>query len=64
MSLSKIKKLLCAHRITRFTAEEVKDILQAPVLKLAEGAVEAATEHILLLLPQVLGPRTRVTIFS
>lgn len=53
MSLSRIKRLLCAHRISRFTAEEVKDILQAPALNLAEAAAEAATEHLLLILPQV-----------
>ncbi len=42
MSLSTIKKLLCAHRISRLTAEKVKNILQTPAFNLAGGAAEAA----------------------
>ena len=53
LSLARIRKLLSLHRISRFTAEEVQNTLRTPALKLAEGAAEAASEHVLLLLPQV-----------
>ncbi len=53
MSLARIRRLLSLHRISRFTAEEVQNTLRAQALKLAAGAAEAASEHVLLLLPQV-----------
>ena len=53
LSLARIRRLLSSHRISRFTAEEVQNTLRTPALKLAEGAAEAASEHVLLLLPQV-----------
>ncbi len=52
LSLARIKRLLSSHRITRFSAEEVKNVLQTPALNLAKGAAEAASDHVLLLLPQ------------
>lgn len=53
LSLARIRKLLGSHRISRFTAEEVQNTLRTSALQLAEGAAEAASEHVLLLLPQV-----------
>lgn len=53
LSPGRIRRLLSLHRIKRFTAEEVQNTLRTPALKLAEGAVDAASEHVLLLLPQL-----------
>jgi transposase len=48
-----VERILRAHRISRFTAAEVLDILKAPPLPVADGVVEAATQHIALLLPRL-----------
>ena len=49
----RIERLLRAHRIRRVSADEVVSALQAPALTVAPGVVDAATEHIALLLPRL-----------
>jgi len=51
---ARLALVLAAHRITRFTVEGVLSILRATPLSLADGAAEAACEHVLLLLPQIV----------
>ena len=51
MSLARIRRLLSLHRISRFSAEEVQNTIRTPALTLAECVAEAASEHVLLLLP-------------
>ena len=53
LRLAQIERMLSTHRITRFTAEEVRNVLRTQPLTLAEGAAQAASEHVVLLLPQV-----------
>ena len=48
-----IERLLRQHRIRRLRAEDVLAALRAPALHVAPGVVEAATEHIALLLPRL-----------
>lgn len=48
-----IERLLRQHRIRRLSAQDALDALRAPALKVAPGVVEAATEHIFLLLPRL-----------
>lgn len=48
-----IERLLRQHRIRRLNAEDVLAALRAPALRVAPGVVEAATEHIALLLPRL-----------
>jgi hypothetical protein len=48
-----IERLLRQHRIRRLSAQEVLAELHAPALHVAPGVVEAATEHIALLLPRM-----------
>jgi transposase len=50
---SSVKRILREHRISRVTAPEALAILKAPPLPVAEGVVEAATQHIALLLPRL-----------
>ncbi len=47
----KVERLLKAHRIRRIKAAEVIEQLNVAALQLAPGAVDAASEHVLLLLP-------------
>jgi transposase len=49
----RLQQLLAKHRIRRWTAEKVGEILTAPPLPLAAGSAEAIGEHALLLLPQL-----------
>ena len=49
----RLQQLLAKHRIRRWTAEKVGEILTAPPLPLAAGSAEAISEHALLLLPQL-----------
>ena len=49
----RVERLLHAHRIRRLSAEEVVSALQAPALTVAPGVIDAATEHIALLLPRL-----------
>lgn len=51
LSSAKVEKLLKKFRIRRHTAEEVLTELRAEPLRLAPGAAEAISEHVLLLLP-------------
>jgi transposase len=51
LSKSRIEKLLRSYRIRRFDAEEIQQALRVPALQLAPGAAEAASEHVLLILP-------------
>jgi transposase len=51
LKLVAVKQLLSSYRIRRLSAEEVLETLRAPALRLASGAAEAASEHVLLLLP-------------
>src|SRR5690349_1697243 len=48
-----IERLLRQHRIRRLNAQAVLIALRAPALYVAPGVVEAATEHIALLLPRL-----------
>jgi transposase len=50
---ARVQHILTAHRIRKFTADEVLATLKATPLVLAAGAGEAACEHVLLLLPQI-----------
>jgi transposase len=51
---NRISQILARHRISRFTTEQVVAILREPSLQLAPGAAEAASEHILFLLPRII----------
>lgn len=53
LKLAKVKAILRAHRIRRVTAEQVLEQLRQPALRLAPGAAEAASEHMLMLLPRL-----------
>jgi transposase len=53
LKLAKVKAILRAHRIRRVTAEQVLEQLRQPALRLAPGAAEAASEHVLMLLPRL-----------
>jgi transposase len=48
-----IERLLRQYRIRRLNAHDVLTALRAPALQVAPGVVEAATEHIALLLPRL-----------
>lgn len=50
---AKIQRILSTHRIRRIDGQKVRDILQAPALRLAPGAAEAASEHAVMLLPRL-----------
>jgi transposase len=45
---SSIEKLLRSHRIRRWTADQVLEVLRGPALTVAPGTVEAATAHLRL----------------
>lgn len=49
----RIGQLLGAHRIRRLSVEDVVSALRKPALYVAPGVVEAAGEHIALLLPRL-----------
>jgi hypothetical protein len=51
LSVTKITRILQQHRIRRIDGAEVHEILAEPALRLAPGAAEAASEHVLVLLP-------------
>jgi transposase len=53
LSEKKIAKILNRYRIRRTSAQEVRVILAALPIRLANGAAEAASEHALLLLPRL-----------
>lgn len=58
-SKAKIKNLLQTHRIRRWDAPSIEAILRERPLTLAPGAMEAASENMLLLLPQLRLYRTQ-----
>jgi transposase len=51
--VARVTQLLRAHRIRRLQADGVVTALRTPALFVAPGVVEAATEHIALLLPRL-----------
>ena len=51
LTRARVEKLLRSHRIRRLTAEEIVAQQKAPPLRLAPGAVDAPSEHVILLLP-------------
>lgn len=53
LSAGGLRQLLARHRIRRFDAQQLKAVLAAAPLRLAPGAAEAASEHVLLLLPKL-----------
>jgi hypothetical protein len=55
LTVARLKQLLSKHRIHRWTAEELHDILVTLPLTLAAGSADAISEHalLLLLLPQL-----------
>ena len=53
VSTSKITKLLKESRIRRLDGEAVRQVLEEQALQLAPGAAEAASEHVLLILPRL-----------
>ena len=53
LTVGRLRRLLAKHRIRRWSAEAIADVLRAPALPLSVGSVEAASEHALLLLPQL-----------
>jgi len=53
LELARVQGLLGSHRIRRIAAEKVLEELKKPALRLAPGAEEAASEHVLLLLPRL-----------
>jgi transposase len=50
---TQIARILDQHRIRRLNAQQVHEILASKPLSMATGAAEAATEHVLLLLPRL-----------
>src|SRR5262249_23661651 len=53
LTVARLKQLLSKHRIRRWTAEQLHDVLVSPPLPLAAGSADAISEHALLLLPQL-----------
>lgn len=53
LTRARVEKILRSHRIRRLTAEEIVAQLKALPLRLTPGAVEAASEHVLLLIPRL-----------
>ena len=53
LSRPNITKLLRSNRIQRLDADGIKQALAVPALRLAPGAAEAASEHVLLILPML-----------
>lgn len=51
LSRSKIEKLLSSHHIRRWAAGDIQQALGVAALPLSPGTAEAASEHVLLLLP-------------
>lgn len=53
LTRSRVERILKAHRIRRLKADEIIEALKVRPLQLAPGAVEAASEHVLLHLPKL-----------
>ena len=50
---ARIEQILRSNRIRRLSADDIVAQLQGPALQLAPGAAEAASEHVLLLIPRL-----------
>ena len=59
LRLQRVERLLREHRVRRLSAADVIAALHAPALQVAPGVVEAASEHIALLLPRLRLVRTQ-----
>jgi transposase len=53
LQAKRVERLLRQHRIRRWSPQEVIATLREPALRVAPGVVEAASEHIALLLPRL-----------
>jgi len=53
LKLPRLEKILSRHRIRRFSAAELTELLKQPPLPMAPGAAEALAESALLLIPQL-----------
>lgn len=53
LSVGKLRGLLKRHRIRRWSAEEVKDVLGAKALHVAPGVAEATSRRVALLVPRL-----------
>jgi hypothetical protein len=53
VTLSRLRQLLSRHKIRRWSAEEVKQILSEPALPVAPGTADVVSEHVLLQLPHL-----------
>jgi transposase len=53
LTLKRIEKLLCQCKIRRIEPAEVAAALRGPTFSLSTGTVEAASEHIVMLLPHL-----------
>jgi len=53
LTLKRIEKLLRECKIRRIEAAEVAAVLRGPAFSLSAGTVEAASEHVLMLLPHL-----------
>ncbi len=53
LKVSRLKRLLAQHRIRRWSAEQIAEILASPPLPLTAGSAEALVEHVLLMIPRL-----------
>jgi transposase len=53
LTVGRVSKVLQQHHIRRLNAEQVVGALRGPVFSLAAGTIEAASEHVLLLIPHL-----------
>ncbi len=53
LKASRLRQLLAKHRIRRWSAEQIGEILSSPPLPLAAGSAEAIVEHVLLMIPRL-----------
>jgi transposase len=53
LSLAKIGTILKAHGIRKWTAEQVRELLQKPAVYVADGVTRAAQTHMRMLLPRL-----------
>jgi len=49
----RVSKVLRHHHIRRLDAEQVVGVLRGPAFSLADGTIEAASEHVLVLIPHL-----------
>jgi hypothetical protein len=53
LTTTRLRQLLGKHRIHRWSAEHVREVLTRAPLPVAPGVVDAVSEHVLLLIPQL-----------